>query len=115
MAIQEQPTSLLSNNQDAYVLWAQVQPANGRCDFLSSDGVITNCTTRDYLIDSHPSTCEVWDSDVPLVGGIADTHYFSSKWDLRLGAIREITLRDPQDPDYNVTVIFNENPTVSLT
>jgi hypothetical protein len=116
MAVQEQPNSLLSNSQDTYVLWAQIHPAGERCNFLSAEGIITNCTARDHLIDSHPSTCEVWDDpDVTTSSGTVDPYYFSSTWDLRLGGIREIILRDPQNPNYNTTVIFNENPSVALT
>jgi hypothetical protein len=121
LAAVPQPSSLVST-ADTFVLWAQLLPK--RCDFQREDGVITSCSSSS--INSTRAACKVWDDDYLLEHpseGLED--YFANELDLRVGGIQKKVLGGIQKrflmegyegnyTTYNVTVVYNENPTVSL-
>jgi hypothetical protein len=114
LAVVPQPSSLVSTAEDTFVLWAQLLPK--RCDFQREDGVITSCVGK--FNDSSPEACKVWDDDYLLeYPSEATEEYFASELDLRVGGIQKRFLMEGYEGNYtkyNVTVVYNENPTVSL-
>jgi hypothetical protein len=119
MAVTPQPASLITSSEDTFVLWAQLLPYRS-CKFQHEDGVITFCKGKESLLASAPGTCKVWDDYAPATADKATELYFADRLNLRLGVIRKIFKagygegEKKRAIDYNVTVIFNENPTVAL-
>ena len=133
LAIVPQPASFVPSQEDAYVLWAQVLPK--RCAWQRDDGVITSCLEDSPLYNSDSSTCNIWnathsllDSDDMLQFSTDDiSAEFANELELRKGGIQMICRKgsgfspcgilerdDMLFPNYNVTVFYNENPTISL-
>ena len=137
VAVVPQPASLLTSAEDTFVLWAQLLPV--RCSFQNSDGVITFCDGNDFNSTSQEQACLVWDhgpdideanafcgEEVEVENCLDDyvAGYFASDLNLRRGGIRSIR---PQPglflpmseigefADYEVTVVYNENPTIAFT
>jgi hypothetical protein len=138
VAVRPQPASLVSSHEDTFVLWAQLLPV--RCDFQKPDGVITFCEGNDSLLNSDEEACIVWDAHAPDLSELNATcwgepssekcleedleEYFANALNIRVGGIRSIRPRAgylvpysdlAEFTDYDVTVVYNENPTVSLT
>jgi hypothetical protein len=107
-----QPASLLTKLEDTFVLWAQLLPI--RCDFQRDDGVLTYC----YGDDSRPNgvyPCTVWDDHAPTDPGEATEEYFADELGIRLDGVRKLSRQGIDEfSDYGVSIIYNENPTVSL-
>jgi hypothetical protein len=114
IAVQQQPASLHKHVESAYVLWAQVLPVRDECGVQADDGVITTCVGTNFT-GMAAETCDVWDTTAPASADEASVLFFSSRLDLRVGAITELTRASSNNLNYTVTVIFNENPTVELT
>jgi hypothetical protein len=120
MAIIPQPPSELKNLDFTYVLWAQVLPV--RCPFQNETGVITTCVGTDSdFMNVNPHACDIWDNYSPANPLDATPEYFAEQLNLRAGGI--VTKRGlPSGQSaqfealsaFNVTVIYNENPTISL-
>ena len=108
VAAQPQPDALL-NHQDTFVLWARIEP--WRCE-MPYQGVITVCDEN--MRNSSSSICNVWDENRPLDFTEASRQYFARKLHIRVDAIEKISAVSSEDPDFKVTVIFNQNPTVAL-
>ena len=122
MAAVPQPASLLQNLEDTYVLWAQLLPPD-RCEnyqqengvrFQQEDGVLTFCEYdgEDYRENGTVYPCHVWDDQAPDTPSDATEEYFAAELDIRLGGVRKVTLQG--ENDYRVSIIYNQNPTVSL-
>jgi hypothetical protein len=114
IALQQQPASLHKNVESTYVLWAQVLPVRDECGVQADDGVITTCIGRNFT-GMAAQTCDVWNTTAQSSAEEARNQFFASKLDLRAGAITELTRISFNNPNYTVTVIYNENPTVELT
>lgn len=122
MAIVPQPPSELAVIDNTYVLWAQILPV--RCPFQNETGVITSCRGRlsKYReIPGYEATCDIWDFFSPATSEEATETYFAEKLKLREGGIFKKTARPSEDngsidalAGFNVTVVYNENPTISL-
>lgn len=119
MAIVPQPPSELPRI-DTFVLWAQVLPV--RCPFQNETGVITSCRGRLSKYREMPeneATCNIWDTFSPANSDEANEAYFAEALRLRQGGILK-KVAYPPNPSidalsgFNVTVVFNENPTISL-
>ena len=112
IATQSQPEAMLRKIDSTYVLWAQLLPV--RCPFQERKpgGVITSCVNNTSLLEGAPGACQLW--DMPVQASEATEQYFADELDLRVGTISVITNVLASDPRFNVTVIFNEDPTVSL-
>jgi hypothetical protein len=108
MAIVDGVSPAVGSQNETFTLWAQLLPA--RCDFQNAEGVITIC--NDALRNAANATCEVWDSR-PDHASIAPRREFASLLDIRVGGIREVIKKD-QVGIYNVTVLYNMNPSVQL-
>lgn len=138
VAVKPQPTSVLSSQEDTFVLWAQLLPV--RCEFQDPNGVITFCEGNDSLLNSNEEACIVWDNFAPDFNDLNSTcwakpvpqdcvenyleGYFATELNLRVGGIRTIRPQAGYDVPYadlskftnfDVTVVYNENPTVALT
>jgi hypothetical protein len=121
MAAVPQPASMFENTEDTYVLWAQLLPV--RCDFQREDGVITFCdgqAVEDYLGSDIANTCVVWDEYSPSTADEATSDYFAQQLSLRSEGIRQV-FRDTKVHDaapyvlaFEITVVYNYNPTISL-
>lgn len=117
MAIIPQPSYNRPDVESTFVLWAQVLPV--RCPFQDENGVITSCDGRlSTLQESYPSTCQIWGELAPSSPEYATDAYFATTLNLRPGGINtflggsEGQIRELNG--VNVTVIYNENVTVSL-
>jgi hypothetical protein len=114
IAVLQQPASFRKHVESTYVLWAQVLPVRNECGVRRDDGVITTCYGTNFT-GMASETCNVWDNTGNASQEEASEQFFAKKLDLRLGAIRELTMTSFNNSNYNVTVIYNENPTVELT
>lgn len=138
MAAKPQPASLVSSAEDTFVLWAKLTPK--RCDFQNDDGVITYeyCETEEGvgLRTSCKETCSVWDNMIPeeilennifisdyndnvlSYGGLSGEleEYFAEELNIRVGGITREYIRGADDghDGYDVTVLYNQNPSVHL-
>ena len=114
LAVVPQPASFLSNLDDTFVLWAQILPV--RCPFQSEDGVITSCDDDESTLAlANSGVCKIWEDSAPSNASEATNEYFASELGLRVDGISTITSAFDQGfPDYQVQVVYNENPTVSL-
>jgi hypothetical protein len=70
-------------HERTYLLWAQLLPV--RCNFQSSDGVITQCTGDHYF---NPHVCDVWNL-APEDPSDATPQYFAEKMGIRVGGITQ--------------------------
>jgi hypothetical protein len=119
MAIVPQPPS---SDDYTFVLWAQVLPV--RCPFQNETGVITSCRGRlsKYReMAQNEATCNIWDKHSPSSADEASEAYFAEALKLRQDAIvKKVALPDGESAiinalsGFNVTVVFNKNPTISL-
>ena len=133
LAMVPQPPSLMHSEDDTFVLWAQILPK--RCDWQREDGVITYCVKDSHLYESDPSTCNLWNNTLTSLDGNDFQHLsaddmsteFARELQLRKGGIQSVCMEgrrisecgtleraDVLSPEYNVTVFYNENPTISL-
>ena len=110
-----QPETLLQNLEETYVLWAQVLPVREDCsrDFQREDGVITFCDGGGSRQNGE-YPCHVWDASAPSSPEYATEEFFAEELGIRLGGILTVSVPSMKDADYNVTIIYNQNPTVSL-
>jgi hypothetical protein len=136
VAVVPQPTSFVPSQEDTFVLWAQLLPI--RCDWQRDDGVITFCSDDSPLIESYGHTCDNW-MDLIDLGMHSVEHIDTSSCDDISGPIKmelanELNIRpsgikstclmgvemvpcyqDGMVPsNFNVTVFYNHNPTISL-
>eukprot|EP00429_Kryptoperidinium_foliaceum_P039921 CAMPEP_0176166240 /NCGR_PEP_ID=MMETSP0120_2-20121206/85020_1 /TAXON_ID=160619 /ORGANISM="Kryptoperidinium foliaceum, Strain CCMP 1326" /LENGTH=1393 /DNA_ID=CAMNT_0017503773 /DNA_START=61 /DNA_END=4240 /DNA_ORIENTATION=- len=111
-----QPTSLLDNVVDTYILWAQLLPV--RCDFQRDDGVITICDGQmnDDWIRVSSSSCSIWDDSSPSSPSDASEAYFAEQLNLRFEGIRELGREDSVNglTGFETRVFVNDNPTIAL-
>jgi hypothetical protein len=122
MAIVPQPPSALPSIDYTFVLWAQVLPV--RCPFQNETGVITSCRGRLSKYREMPQnddTCNIWDNLSPATAEEASEAYFAEALNLRQGSIVKkvaVPVGESASIDalsgFNVTVVFNKNPTISL-
>jgi hypothetical protein len=122
MAIVPQPSSALPDIDYTFVLWAQVLPV--RCPFQNETGVITSCRGRLSKYREMPendATCNIWDTHSPTTTEEASEAYFADALKLRQGAVvKKVALPVGETASvealsgFNVTVVFNKNPTISL-
>lgn len=123
MAIVSQPQ--YEKDPTSYVLWAQVLPV--RCPFQNKTGVITSCTeNRTRFREAYPLTCKIWDDSSPYWRVTPDNNeevrnYFAGELNYRGGGIFINNAPIPTDSFqfealdvFNVTVIFNQNPTIQM-
>jgi hypothetical protein len=122
MAAVPQPPSALESIDFTFVLWAQVLPV--RCPFQKETGVITSCMGRlskyrDMPVNQH--VCDIWDTYSPSSASEATPAYFANVLNLRQGGIVTkfgTALGETENIEalssFNVTVVYNENPTISL-
>lgn len=108
MAIVNGISPAVGSQNETFTLWAQLLPA--RCDFQDSGGVITIC--NDALRNAAKDACKVWD-DRPDHASERPRTYFAHLLEIRVGGIREVIKKD-QMGIYNVTVLYNMNPSVEL-
>lgn len=115
MAATPQPASLFESVEDTYILWAQLLPV--RCDFQRDDGVITFCNGQEEsFAAAAPSSCMVWDDYSPETPDDATPDYFAEQLSLRSEGIRERRIKASAGnmPEFEATVIYNDNPSVAL-
>lgn len=135
MAMVPQPESFGKAHEDTFVIWAQVLPV--RCDWQREDGIITYCDDSTNFMQGHKEVCDLWE-DTLQWGMISDSQ---EGWGLegKVDAVRshlaeELNLRMPaiqwkcfqgaesapcsavssSESQFNVTVFYNNNPTVSM-
>jgi Adenylate and Guanylate cyclase catalytic domain len=122
MAVVPQPPSEIRGIEYTFVLWAQVLPV--RCPFQNETGVITSCRGRLSKYREMPvneATCDIWDTYSPSTSEQATAAYFAEALNLRQGGI-VTKIAEPSGESGNidaldaftVTVVYNENPTISL-
>ncbi|KAG7349730.1 adenylate cyclase family protein [Nitzschia inconspicua] len=117
MAIVPQPPSKIREINHSFVLWAQVLPV--RCPFQNITGVITSCRgplSKYREMPENKPTCDIWDTFSPATSEEASVEYFAEALKLREGGIVKKTAESSGDTlsGFNVTVVYNENPTISL-
>lgn len=103
-----------TENQDTYILWAQLLPV--RCEFQKTSlgnepGVITDCG----LLENYdtPSVCEVWN----ITESNPSPDYFAEELNIRQGGIFDYFLNDTVGGDnyFSVRVMINHNNIISVT
>lgn len=117
MAIIPQPPAEVPNVEPTFVLWAQVLPV--RCPFQNATGVITSCGGKlANFRRTYPTTCDIWENKAPPTPDMASGDYFAAALNLRPGGIiREFGApggRFEALSDFNATIYYNQNPTISL-
>lgn len=137
VAVVPQRTSFVPSQEDMFVLWARLLPK--RCDWQRDDGVITFCSNDSPLLESHRHICGNWLELIDL-GIELDAEESSSSDDphglIKMELARDLNIRpsgirsacaagveldpcfnvldDTSAANFNVTVFYNHNPTISL-
>eukprot|EP00980_Cylindrotheca_fusiformis_P021686 scaffold8529_cov137-Cylindrotheca_fusiformis.AAC.16 len=134
VAVLPQPSSFASYQEDLFVLWAQLLPK--RCDWQRNDGIITVCSEDRLLSEKYRHTCDQWMDLVDLDVQLDSTALRDGYGPINIEMAHDLNIRpagtrivcvmgdelvpcsrsrdDVLLSNFNVTVVYNDNPTISL-